>query len=184
MLIKSKVKIAVILCLALYSTSAMANVPRPSPTPKPSKKSKQINTNLRIQIDNAATEARLLIPRSQFNQLRAEFESGQSDSDNFAGIFPDSSRIILAGFCLSLGLFFGGLWFMKKSPLARAGSAALIITAIVATAYSNVGPPLEKTISSRLFSPAVLAYNYAQGGIILEVSDQVQEPTLIVPLSK
>jgi hypothetical protein len=48
--------------------------------------------------------------------------------------------------------------------------------------YANAGPPPEaRSITSRMFSDAVHMYKSGSGRIKLEVSDNVNNPELIVP---
>ena len=171
---------AVVLCSL---SSAIADVPSPD-----SKKSgKSLDTSLMIRIDSEAKEAKLIIPRSQLKQLRAELEQidgGVSDATAVAQF--TSTQTLVSGVLLSLAFVFGGLWFVRFSPK---NSKAIVAAAIVLTSgsiatlvYGNAGPPpMAREISGRMFTRDVHMYKQGSGKIKLEVSDDVRYPELIVP---
>ena len=63
----------------LLASSAVADIPRPD---KPKKPVKSINTSLSIRIDREAKEARLIIPRDQIVQLRAQLDQIDGDENS------------------------------------------------------------------------------------------------------
>ena len=145
---------------------------------------KKIDTVLSIQLDRDAKEARLIIPRSQLKQLRAEIEQLDDATDSSAGTFQ-SAQTIVSGALLSLAFIFGGVWFFRSGSLSSKAvvASAFLLTCSVATlVYANAGPPPEaRSITSRMFSDAVHMYKSGSGRIKLEVSDNVNNPELIVP---
>ena len=174
----------------LSSTIAFADLAKP-PTPqgKPG-----IETTLDIRLDANAKEARLIIPRSQIKQLRAELESREDGSDNAATTIgsPGISRMqtIMSGLFLSLAFMIGGVWFVRSGRAAtKAGKSAvaLIVVSFVAMAatfvLANAGPPSEaRSITGKMFTPAVHMYGAGWGKIKLEVSDDDRNSVrLIVP---
>lgn len=176
----------------LASTIAFADIARPEPakTPKP-KTSKSIETDMEIKLDSEAKQARLIIPRFQIKALRAQLEQMDDESDNTAAVTtPGVSRIqtIVSGTFLSLALVFGGMWFVRSGKTAtKAGKNLVILAAVVGLAcaatfvYANAGPPQEaRSITGKMFTPAVHMYGAGWGTVKLETGDQKQIQ-LIVP---
>ena len=174
----------------LASVAVLADVPRPQPTKDP-KPVKSLDAIMTIRLDRNAKAARLLIPKSQIKQLRAELEQMDGDSDNTAGVTtPDSftrTQTIVSGTLLSLALVFGGMLFVRTG---KASGKALVILAVLAglgTAatfvYANIGPPPEaRSITSRLFNDKVFTpYQFASGNIKIETVDS-GNLQLIVPV--
>ena len=168
------------LLVLLTATVGFANIANPD---LPGKK-KSIDTSLSIRLDRDATEARLIIPRSQLKQLRAELEQLDEESDSTSAGSLTNAQTIVSGGLLSLGFLFGGMW-MFKSGRSKAVVAAVVLIAISSVAtlvYANAGPPpAARSISGQMFSPSVHAYKSAWGKIKLEVSDTARSPELIVP---
>ena len=173
----------------LSSTVVFADIAKPTSKGKPA-----IETTLDIRLDANAKEARLIIPRSQIKQLRAELESIDDGSDNTAGVasVPGISRVqtIMSGLFLSLAFVIGGVWFVRSGRTetkASKGIVAVIVVFFVATAatfvFANAGPPSEaRSITGKMFTPAVHMYGFGWGKIKLEVSDEDKNSVrLIVP---
>ncbi len=173
------------LLLVTISAAAAANIADPSLGKK-----KSIDTSLSIRLDKNATEAKLIIPRAQLKQLRAELEQldGGSDTTASVGTQVTRSQTIISGALFSLAFVFGGLWFIrsgKRSSRAIVASVLLLTTGSIATiVYGNAGPPPEaRAITGKMFTPAIHMYKGGWGAIKLEVSDSDDEtnPMLIVP---
>ena len=152
---------------------------------KPRKPSKSIDTSLSIRLDSEATEARLIIPRAQVQQLRAELE-GLDDGTATTTAGVTTLQTIVSGTLLSLALVFGGLWFVRggsqKSKTVAVAAVVLSVGSIVSIVYGNAGPPPEaRSITGKMFTPAVHMYKSGGGAIKLEVSDTATTPQLIVP---
>jgi hypothetical protein len=161
--------------------SNLANIADPS---LPKKKS--IDTQLFIYLDRNAKEARLVIPRSQLKQLRAELEGLDSDAPTTAGPAVTRTQTIVSGGLLSLSFIFAGMWFMRSgSQHSKTGIAAAVLLAtgsIATIVYGNAGPPPEaSSITGKMFSQAVHSYKQGSGSIKLEVSDEERNPVLFVP---
>jgi hypothetical protein len=174
--------------IAIASTAALANIANPD---LPNSK-KSIDTTLHIQLDRDAKEARLIIPRRQVKQLRAELESLDSVDDNNAAAIstesgPSGTQTLMSGLFISLGLVIGGLWFARTkhssaSRVAAGIAATCAIGGFAAMVYGNAGPPSEaRSITGKMFSPAVHSYGFGSGKIKLEVSDTERAPLLVVP---
>jgi hypothetical protein len=173
-------------CLAgiimLASSAVIADIPRPDKTPAKAPKPNGITTRMDIRLDRDAPEARLIIPKSQLKQLRAEIERLDDAADNTAGVTsPGVSRTqtIVSGIFLSLAVVFGGMWFVRSGKAATRTGKGLVILAVVAGAasaatliYANIGPPLEaRRITGKMFSQAVHLYKFGGGEIKLEAGD-------------
>ena len=174
------------------STAALADIAKPK-TPT-TKDNPSIETTLDIRLDAEAKEARLIIPRSQLKQLRAELESIDDGSDDTAAVVsvPGITRVqtVMSGLFLSLAFVIGGVWFVRSgraSGRAAKGVVTLLVVSFVATAatfvLANAGPPSEaRSITGRMFTPAVHMYGFGWGKIKLEVSDDDRNAVrLIVP---
>ena len=170
-----------ILCCLIVSAAAsvsLANIANPD---LPGKK-KTIDTSLSIRIEKDATEARLIIPRAQIKQLRAELEQLDGGTDNTAAI--TKTQTIVSGGLLSLALVFGGMLFVRRGHSKSVIATAVILAcgSIGTLVYGNAGPPPEaRSINGKMFSQAVHIYKGGGGKIKLEVSDSVRTPELIVP---
>jgi len=182
-------KILVLLAVfALFATSVQADVPRPEP-PK-TKTSKAIDSRMTIRIDQNAKEAKLIIPKNQLKQLRAELEQLDDESHTAAASLNFTrTQTIVSGLFLSLAFVFGGFWFTRnKKPELKANKplaigTILFLSGTVATiVYANAGPPPDaRTISGKMFTPSVHIYKYATGKIKVETSDTTNNIELIVP---
>ena len=183
-----------IICLTtiffLASVAVFADIARPQPNKDP-KPVKSLDAIMTIRLDRNAKAARLLIPKSQIKQLRAELEQMDGDSDNTAAVTTPGNftrtQTIVSGTFLSLALVFGGMLFVRTG---KASGKALIILAVLAglgTAatfvYANIGPPPEaRSITSRLFNDKVFTpYQFASGNIKIETVDS-GNLQLIVPV--
>lgn len=174
----------------LLSTVILADIRLPdNKTPKPAP-SKSIDTTLSVRINKDTKEAKLVIPRSQLKELRAELEQLENDSDNVATTSSFSkTQTVVSGTFLSLAFILGGVWLVRsrkidtKTGKALAIGAVLFMSGAVATiTLANAGPPSStRSITNKFFSKEVNDWKQGYGKIKLEVSDQVKEPTLYVP---
>lgn len=181
---------AVFTLLLAFSIVGFADIrldtPKPTATPK---QAKTIDTDMHISISKDTKEARLVIPRSQIKQLRAELGQYDDDSDAMASLSFTRTQTIVSGLFLSLAFVFGGVWFARSRKTATKTGKALIAGAILflsgafaTIAFANIGPPMEaRSITGKIFTPAVHQYKQAWGKIKLEVSDTANGVELIVP---
>ncbi|MEO8650172.1 MAG: hypothetical protein ABI539_13485, partial [Acidobacteriota bacterium] len=153
--------IVILVCVAIGAADA------PNPEKRKKAEGKFVDTNLAIRIDKGTKKARLIIPASQLKQLRAELDD-VVDPPNTAGIFGTSGTVF-GGLLLSLAVVTGGLWFGRRSrPISSGFSKAVLLFGIFASGifaaavYANIGPPPEaRSITGRIFSPAVHSYKQA-----------------------
>lgn len=182
---------SVCLLAAMFSIAAFADVrlpDTPKPTPAPNEK-KAIDTMFSISLRKDAKEARLLIPKDQIKQLRAQLDELDNDSNNTALLSFSRTQTILGGLFLSLGMVFGGVWLtrvrksdLKPNKTAVAGAVLFLCGVFAVIAYANVGPPpAARSITGRIFTPAVHEYKQASGKIKLETTDNNYGVQLIVP---
>jgi hypothetical protein len=177
------------LCVStvLLSIVIFANEAPPKPTPN-LKAGKSIETTLRVDIKRDAKEAKLIIPKNQLKQLRAELEE-LDDSDNTASLGFTRTQTIVSGLFLSLAFVFGGVWLARSHKIETKASKILVIGSILflcgataAIVYANAGPPPEaRSLTNKFFSQGVNIYKFGSGKIKLETSKEVEIPTLIVP---
>lgn len=183
-----------IICLTtlvlLGSVAAFADIARPDPTKTP-KPAKGVTTTMSIRLDRDATEVKLIIPKSQIKQLRAELEQLDDDSDNTAAVTQPSSfsrtQTIVSGAFLSLALVFGGMWFVRSGKATTGAGKSLVILAVVAgigsaatLVYANAGPPPITTITSKLFDKTQFRYRNVSGPVKIETTSE-KTAELIVP---
>jgi hypothetical protein len=172
--------------IILFSLSIRADVRVDPPKTKPGK---SIETLLRVDIERGAKEAKLIIPKAQLKQLRAELEGLDDGSETTAALSFTRAQTVVSGMFLSLAVVFGGVWLARSRKFdTRAGKilvigAVLFLSGTVATiVYANAGPPPEaRVLTNKFFSPGVNIYKFGSGKIKLETSDTVDHPTLIVP---
>ena len=175
--------------IVAFAPVAFADVRLPdTPTPKQLKK---IDTRLHISIDKNAKEARLVIPKSQLKQLRAELEEIDAEQDATASLSFSKTQTIVSGLFLSLAFVFGGVWLArsrggrsetKTNKTLVVGAGLFLTVAMTTIAIANVGPPPEaRSITGKIFSNSVHVYKQASGKIKLETSDAAEGIELIVP---
>lgn len=185
-----------IFCLATIvlvgSVAAFADIAQPGKSPNRVPKPKPgLAATMTIKLDRNATEAKLIIPKSQVKQLRAELEQLGDDSDSTASAGRGFSRMqtVVSGLFLSLAFVFGGIWFVRAGKSAGKNGKTFVVLAVLAglgTAatfvYANVGPPSEaRSITNKLFDKKVFSpYGFASGKIKIETSNE-STVQLIVP---
>jgi hypothetical protein len=180
----------------LGSISAFADLPRPDKSPNRVEKPRAaIDTEMDISLDRNAKEARLIIPKSQLKQLRAELERLDDGSDNTAAVASPGEftrvQTIVSGMFLSLAFIFGGIWFVRSGKAATGTGRAFVILAVLAGigsaatfVYANAGPPNEaRSITGKMFAPSMHTYGFGWGKVKLEAGDD-DRIKLIVPNPK
>lgn len=184
------------LLLAIASV-ALADVAEPGRTPRgrTPKPKPAVATDLMIRLDADARDARLIIPKSQLKQLRAELEQIDDDGNIAAAAAGTDSlsrtQVIASGMFLSLAIAFGGVWFMRsgRSPnravkTAIIAAAGLGIASASTIAFANIGPPsLVRGITGTIFSTDMQQRGTAWGKIKVETSDE-DHVELVVPHPK
>ena len=176
--------------VACFSMAAFADVRppiTPQPTPAPKEK-KAFDADFRISISKDAKEARLLIPKDRIKQLRAKLDEIDGGSNNTAFLSVSRTQTIAGGLFLSLAFVFGGVWLarsrktdLQPNKTLVAGAVLFLCGAFATIVFANVGPPPEaRSITGKIFTPAVHMYKQAWGKIKVETTDD-DEIQLIVP---
>jgi hypothetical protein len=169
----------------VFAGSAFADVPRPSTTPKNPTKTTSIDTRLDIRLRRDAKEAKLILSRAQLNQLRAELDAIDSGESNTASAGITGIQTIAGGLFLSLAMVFAGVWFVRSGRITKPVAAGLVLLAggaLATMVYANAGPPAEaRSITGKMFAQGMHYYKFGGGAIKLEISDDYNNPTLIVP---
>ncbi|HQY68176.1 MAG TPA: hypothetical protein PLD38_12925 [Pyrinomonadaceae bacterium] len=184
------------LCLMLLtlvaSTIAFGDIARPQPSKTPKQKA-SIDSTLSIRLSSDAKEAKLVIPKSQLRQLRAELERLDDGSDDTAVLETTSgvtrTQTIVSGAFLSLALVFGGMWLVRSGKSATKMGKTLVILTVIAgigsaatLVYANAGPPPEtRSITGKIFSQTVQSWKWGSGKIKVETKSEGDSIDLIVP---
>ncbi len=187
--------LSLLIAVMLFSVVVSADIRPPEtekPTPPPKQK-KSIDALLVIQFDKNAKNARLVIPKNQIQQLRAELEDLDNEQNNEAAAANGFSRTqtIIGGLFMSSAFLLGGIWFARSRKINTktgkslvAGSILFCLGSLATIALGNAGPPPElRQITGKLFDKKVFDYwNSASGKIKLETAtDNSQAVQLIVP---
>ncbi len=167
---------------AAFADVRLPNTPTPTATPK---QQKTIDSTFIIRLDPNANEAKLNIPKSQVQQLRAALD-GLDDSEPLWTF--SRTQTIVSGLFLSLAIVFGGVWFArarngKANKTLIAGAILLLVGSAATMTFGNAGPPDElRSISGKLFDKKVFnGWRSAYGTVKVKVSNEGNTIELIVP---
>jgi len=183
-------RLLAIVALFIFAVPAFADIARPDRTPEQPKKDAAIDSRLTIRLEKDAKEARLIIPRSELNELIAQLGTdGRSAAPAVKVGGISETQTIMGGTLISLAILFGGIWAFRSGKLATksgkvAASLALVFAAsgLTSLVYANVAPPQEtRAIKGSIFSPAIQRYKFVSDKIKLEVGEQGTVLKLIVP---
>lgn len=184
--------ILIVTILMLGSLTTLADIARPEKTPnRVPKPSPGIATEMSINFDRTAKEAKLIIPKSQLQQLRAELERLDDGGETAAVTEGSFTRLqtIVSGTFLSLAFVFAGIWFVRSGKASTKTARTFVILSVIAGVgsaatyvYANAGPPPEaRSITTAMFNKDVVSpYRFAFGAIKLEVGNG-NRIELIVP---
>ena len=177
-----------LMLLSVSSVTALGDIA------KPSKPAKSVDAVLNITLKHDAREARLIIPKSLVTELRAQLDQTGNTNDTAAAITVGGNGIrletIIGGIFLSMAIIFGGIWFARSGKSSPKTSSVLVLFVIISAVgsaatfvYGNAGPPPEaRSITGKMFTPAVHIYGFGSGKIKVEASDDKNQPLeLIVP---
>jgi hypothetical protein len=190
---KSWIPRAALAALVLMSISSLtfADIPNPNTLNGKKPQNSELTMQMQIATDEKAKEARLIIPRGVWQQMKAELDGTDSQT---AGVtrFLDMSgaQTIMSGIFLSLAFAFGGVWLVRSrgnpKPRAAALGVAVLLAGITATgvAYANAGPPpVARSLTSRILIPELQWWG-AYGKVKVEVSEEGREIRLVLPRRK
>jgi hypothetical protein len=143
---RSSILLATVLLLAI-AVPTFADIARPKQTPSPSEPKVVLHTRLAIVPDNKAWEARLQIPQSDLQELRAALGDVPADGTMAQRLTHSSTRTMIAGVFMFLSLSFAGVWLARsmQTRSQKLVAALLVGTALFSAAAlitnANAGPP-------------------------------------------
>jgi len=154
-------------------------------------KRSSFTTQMKVTPDDKATEAKLLIPRAVWQQMRAGLDGDDTQAAGLTSFNLGGAQTMLAGVFLSLAFVFGGLGFVRSRGRAqRFGPAALCVAALalcgasVGVAFANAGPPpVARSLTSKILTQDLQWWG-AYGQVKVEVSDDAGEITRVLPKQK
>jgi hypothetical protein len=134
-----------------FTTIVDADLAKPKQSPTANQNRVVLHTSLEIAPDSKLYEARLQIPKSQLNDLRAALDSAAGNATIAASVTGNPTRTIVAGSLLFLSLSFAGVWLARSRNKPGAGrTSKAIVAAVIAIATigaaaiitrGNAGPP-------------------------------------------
>lgn len=170
-----KFKTAVIAIVLFSVSAAFADEALPGPP------AKLVKSDVRIYIDEKADTAKLVISREVLDSLNGDGTVGSV-------AVPGASRMqaMFAGLLLSASFVVGGIWLSRRKNGKAAAAVIGICAAGSVIALANAAPPVFQKIDSAIFSDQMKVERFAQGEIMVEVSDQGFDDgiRLIVPAKK
>jgi hypothetical protein len=175
--------------LLVTAVSASADV---APPDKLKNKSPKVSptVGMLIQPDPKAGEAKLIIPRSVLEQMRAGLDGDDSRAAALAFFNTGGAQTLMAGIFLSLAFAFGGVWLVRSRAQRRLGPAALCVAALAlcgvaaTAAYANAGPPpVARSLTSKILIQDAMWYG-AHGEVKVEITDERDFITLVLPKGK
>ena len=184
------------LLFLMITPSVDADLARPKQSPTNNQSRVVLHTSLEIAPDTKLYDARLQIPQSQLNELRAALDAAAGNTTIAASINRNSTRTIIAGSLLFLSLSFAGVWLARsrnKPGVSRTSKtivAAVIAVATIAAATiitrGNAGPP--GYYRWRNLPQALSDGKSTAGGIDIEIvpddSNSRSGMKLLIPLRK
>jgi|RhiMethySRZTD1v2_1073278.scaffolds.fasta_scaffold33273_7 hypothetical protein len=186
------------LCLLFltFTTIVDADLAKPKQSPTTNQNRVVLHTSLEIAPDSKIYDARLQIPQSQLNDLRAALDSAAGNATIAASITGHPTRTIVAGSLLFLSLSFAGVWLARSrnkpggSRTSKAIVAAVIAVATIGAAAiitrGNAGPP--GYYRWRTLPQALSDGHSTAGGVDIEiVADDPNSRSglkLLIPLRK
>jgi hypothetical protein len=137
------------LLFLIMTPAADADIARPKPTVKESRV--VLNTVLQIVPDSKISDARLQIPQSELQSLRAALDTAAGNTTLATSINTSSTRTIIAGLLLFASVSLGGVWLARSrgkngetNRTKKAVTAMLVVMATLGATVitrGNAGPP-------------------------------------------
>src|SRR5262245_7121469 len=165
-------------------------------------------TTMRIATDEDVSQARLVIPRSLLQQLKAEVDGEDTEQIAETGSISTpfttlgNTQTMVAGLFMSLAILFGGAWVLRsrrqtgKLSRVQAGVAVLLVAGAIASIaasmtysiYANAGPPpIARSLTSRILTRELQwwgAYGQVKIVVVNSKDDYRDEIRLILPKVK
>jgi hypothetical protein len=188
---KSWIKVCALGALFIVAfTSARADVARPKDEHN---KPANVIITMRIEPNYKASEAKLLIPRSMWAEMRAQLDGNDAQAAITSARFRSLSgaQTVVAGIFLSLAITFGGVWFArarkgtsKLTPAALCVGLLMLCGTTASIAYANAGPPqVARSLTSNILVPGALPYG-VYGKVKVELTDDDNQIVLVLPKGK
>ena len=169
---------------------ARADVARPKDERN---KPANVTITMRIEPNFKATEAKLLIPRSMWEQMKAQLDGNDAQAAAASARFNSlgGAQIVVAGLFLSLASAFAGVWFVRTRRETRKLTPAALVVALVmlcgagaGIAYANAAPPsVRRNLNSGILVPSAQSYG-AYGQVKVEITDEESQIVLVLPKAK
>lgn len=188
---KRRVNYLALAALLLATTvNALADVAPPDKVKTNSPKGPSFTADMNIQPNLKASEAKLLIPRSVLQQMKAGLDGDDSHSAALTYFNTGGGQTLMAGLFLSLAFAFGGVWLVRSRGQRRLGPAALCLAALALcglaanAAYANAGPPpVARSLTTKILIEQAQWYG-VYGQVKVEVTDDGDRITLVLPKGK
>lgn len=197
---KHRSRLIALVALALFAAAApaSANIAPPNMPTRPPRQTTGAPVRMQLRPDAEAKEAKLIIPRQVFKQLKAELDGGEDSQTAAAAVASGGSNLsstqtAVAGVFLSLSLVLGGVWLAGSRAPGRRVSRVVSALALVAlggaaasgvAVYANAGPPpAARSLTSKILSPN-LSYWGASGVVKVEIADDESLIMLVLPKTK
>jgi hypothetical protein len=171
-------------------TLARADVARPKDEHN---KPANVIVTMRIEPNYKASEAKLIIPRSMWEQMRAQLDGNDAQAASASTRFHslNGAQTLMAGIFMSLAFAFAGIWFVRSrkgtnkfTPAALALALLVLCGAGAGIAYANAGPPsVARSLTSNILVPGALPYG-VYGKVKVEITDADNEIVLVLPKGK
>jgi hypothetical protein len=176
--------------LMLLSTITLAVADIPNPNSRNQSKS-DLKIQMQIDTDEKVKEAKLIIPRAIWQQMRAQLDGNDSQTAAATTRFFNMSgaQTIMSGIFLSLAFAFGGVWLVRSRKGAERTARAVALTVSLfliggiaaGVAYANAGPPpVARSLTSKILIPELQWWG-AYGEVKLEVVEEGNEIRLVLP---
>ncbi|HYH85937.1 MAG TPA: hypothetical protein VEX60_10835 [Pyrinomonadaceae bacterium] len=179
--------------LLATAVPALSNIALPKEERGKPRNSSAFTTAMKIATDEKVNEARLVIPREVWQQMKAGLDGEGSQNAAVAGrtFNLGGTQTVVSGVFLSLAFAFGGVWLVRSRRQAlRFGPAALCVIALAlcgafaGAAYANAGPPpVARSLTSKILIDDLQWWG-AYGQVKVEVSGDADRVTLILPRTK
>ena len=188
---KRRVNYLALAALLLATTvNALADVAPPDKAKTNSPKGPSFTAQMHIAPTSKAGDAKLLIPRSVLQQMKAGLDGDDSHSAAAAYFNTGGGQTLMAGLFLSLAFAFGGVWLVRSRGQRRLGPAALCVAALAlcglaaTAAYANAGPPpVARSLTSKILIQDAQWYG-VYGQVKVEVVDDDDQIRLVLPKGK
>ncbi|HEV7843369.1 MAG TPA: hypothetical protein VGO69_06710 [Pyrinomonadaceae bacterium] len=189
---KSWIPRAALAGLVLLATTTLAFADIANPDNRNRSSNSDLKIQMQIATDDKAKEAKLVIPRAIWQQMRAQLDGNNSPSaaTSAARFFNmTGAQTVMSGIFLSLAFAFGGVWLVRSRKgaerTARAVAlcvALLLVGGVTAgVAYANAGPPpVARSLTSKILIPELQWWG-AYGEVKIEIVEEGNEIKLILP---